>query len=107
MNETNLLYLQANCKKQPQCEICFRSFKGPGMLKMHMKTHEVSSHFHNFFFNHSSDFLTFSMSFEFLNFELFKFSLVLNELFALESNIFMKFSSRNSFTENAWKNPSV
>lgn len=40
--ESFLLNLQANCKKQPQCEICFRSFKGPGMLKMHMKTHEVN-----------------------------------------------------------------
>lgn len=42
MCEPFLLNFQANCKKQPQCEICFRSFKGPGMLKMHMKTHEVN-----------------------------------------------------------------
>lgn len=39
---------QANCKKQPQCEICFRSFKGPGMLKMHMKTHEVKANTRRF-----------------------------------------------------------
>lgn len=38
-----MCYLQANCKKQPQCEICHKSFKGPGMLKMHMKTHEVKT----------------------------------------------------------------
>ena len=33
-------WIKANCKKQPQCSICFKSFRGPGMLKMHMKTHE-------------------------------------------------------------------
>uniref|UniRef100_A0A182Q6Y6 C2H2-type domain-containing protein n=1 Tax=Anopheles farauti TaxID=69004 RepID=A0A182Q6Y6_9DIPT len=32
----------ANCKKQPECEICHKSFRGPGMLRMHMKTHEVN-----------------------------------------------------------------
>lgn len=33
-------WIKANCKKQPQCAICYKSFRGPGMLKMHMKTHE-------------------------------------------------------------------
>ncbi|KAG5673778.1 hypothetical protein PVAND_003798 [Polypedilum vanderplanki] len=33
-------WIKANCKKQPQCQICFKSFRGPGMLKMHQKTHE-------------------------------------------------------------------
>lgn len=33
-------WIKANCKKQPQCNICFKSFRGPGMLKMHQKTHE-------------------------------------------------------------------
>lgn len=33
-------WIKANCKKQPQCPICQRCFKGPGMLRMHMKTHE-------------------------------------------------------------------
>lgn len=37
---TPLIHHQANCKKQPECEICHKKFKGPGMLKMHMKTHE-------------------------------------------------------------------
>lgn len=27
-------WIKANCKKQPQCSICFKSFRGPGMLKM-------------------------------------------------------------------------
>lgn len=38
-----LLLLQANCKRQPECEICHKKFRGPGMLKMHMKTHEERS----------------------------------------------------------------
>jgi uncharacterized Zn-finger protein len=33
-------WIKANCKKQPQCPICHKSFRGPGMLKMHQKTHE-------------------------------------------------------------------
>lgn len=33
-------WIKANCKKQPTCEICFKSFRGEGMLRMHMKTHE-------------------------------------------------------------------
>lgn len=36
-------WIRANCKKQPQCEICLKTFKGPGMLKMHMKTHLAES----------------------------------------------------------------
>nr|XP_016928801.1 zinc finger protein 853 [Drosophila suzukii] len=36
-------WIRANCKKQPQCEICLKSFKGPGMLRMHMKTHDAES----------------------------------------------------------------
>ncbi|XP_053963911.1 zinc finger protein 853 [Anastrepha ludens] len=36
-------WIRANCKKQPQCEICSKSFKGPGMLKMHMKTHQSAA----------------------------------------------------------------
>lgn len=40
MRSIHINYLKANCKKQPQCSICFKSFRGPGMLKMHMKTHE-------------------------------------------------------------------
>lgn len=40
MRSIHINYLKANCKKQPQCTICFKSFRGPGMLKMHMKTHE-------------------------------------------------------------------
>uniref|UniRef100_A0A034VY30 basic-leucine zipper transcription factor A n=1 Tax=Bactrocera dorsalis TaxID=27457 RepID=A0A034VY30_BACDO len=36
-------WIRANCKKQPQCEICLKSFKGPGMLKMHMKTHQSAA----------------------------------------------------------------
>lgn len=32
-------WIRANCRKLPQCEICHKSFKGPGMLKMHMKSH--------------------------------------------------------------------
>jgi hypothetical protein len=30
-------WIKANCKKQPQCQICGKSFRGPGMLKMHQK----------------------------------------------------------------------
>lgn len=30
-------WIKANCKKQPQCNICHKSFRGPGMLKMHQK----------------------------------------------------------------------
>lgn len=33
-------WIKANCKKQPQCPKCGKSFRGPGMLRMHMKTHE-------------------------------------------------------------------
>lgn len=34
-------WIKANvCKKQPTCQICGKSFRGPGMLKMHLKTHE-------------------------------------------------------------------
>lgn len=33
-------FLKANCKKQPTCEVCSKSFRGEGMLRMHMKTHE-------------------------------------------------------------------
>lgn len=40
MKSSHSHWLAANCKKQPQCSICFKSFRGPGMLKMHMKTHE-------------------------------------------------------------------
>ncbi|XP_001975080.3 zinc finger protein 853 [Drosophila erecta] len=36
-------WIRANCKKQPQCQICLKSFKGPGMLRMHMKTHDAES----------------------------------------------------------------
>ncbi|KAH8401013.1 hypothetical protein KR009_002427 [Drosophila setifemur] len=36
-------WIRANCKKQPQCEICLKSFKGPGMLRMHMKTHDAET----------------------------------------------------------------
>uniref|UniRef100_A0A1A9WIG6 Protein krueppel n=1 Tax=Glossina brevipalpis TaxID=37001 RepID=A0A1A9WIG6_9MUSC len=36
-------WIRANCKKLPQCEICQKSFKGPGMLKMHMKTHQSAA----------------------------------------------------------------
>lgn len=40
MKTIHINFLKANCKKQPQCQICFKSFRGPGMLKMHQKTHE-------------------------------------------------------------------
>lgn len=30
-------WIKANCKKQPKCQICGKSFRGPGMLKMHQK----------------------------------------------------------------------
>lgn len=40
MKSIHINWIKANCKKQPQCSICFKSFRGPGMLKMHMKTHE-------------------------------------------------------------------
>ena len=33
-------WIKANCKKMPSCHRCGKSFRGPGMLKMHMKTHE-------------------------------------------------------------------
>ncbi|BFG05853.1 transcriptional repressor CTCF [Drosophila madeirensis] len=36
-------WIRANCKKQPQCQICLKSFKGPGMLRMHMKTHDAET----------------------------------------------------------------
>ncbi|XP_063696819.1 zinc finger protein SNAI2-like isoform X2 [Culicoides brevitarsis] len=32
-------WMKANCKKLPECKICFKSFRGEGMLKMHMKVH--------------------------------------------------------------------
>ncbi|CRL05014.1 CLUMA_CG018042, isoform A [Clunio marinus] len=40
MKSIHINWIKANCKKQPQCTICGKSFRGPGMLKMHMKTHE-------------------------------------------------------------------
>lgn len=40
MKSIHINWIKANCKKQPQCSICHKSFRGPGMLKMHMKTHE-------------------------------------------------------------------
>lgn len=40
MKSIHINWIKANCKKQPQCSICYKSFRGPGMLKMHMKTHE-------------------------------------------------------------------
>lgn len=40
MKSIHINWIKANCKKQPQCSICRKSFRGPGMLKMHMKTHE-------------------------------------------------------------------
>lgn len=35
-------WIKANCKKQPQCNICHKSFRGPGMLKMHQKVRNLS-----------------------------------------------------------------
>lgn len=40
MKSIHINWIKANCKKQPQCTKCGKSFRGPGMLKMHMKTHE-------------------------------------------------------------------
>lgn len=40
MKSIHINWIKANCKKQPQCGKCGKSFRGPGMLKMHMKTHE-------------------------------------------------------------------
>lgn len=40
LKSIHINWIKANCKKQPQCLICSKSFRGPGMLKMHMKTHE-------------------------------------------------------------------
>lgn len=40
MKSIHINWIKANCKKQPQCQKCGKSFRGPGMLKMHMKTHE-------------------------------------------------------------------
>jgi hypothetical protein len=37
MKTVHINWIKANCKKQPQCEICQKQFRGPGMLKMHMK----------------------------------------------------------------------
>lgn len=37
MKSIHINWIKANCKKQPQCSICHKSFRGPGMLKMHMK----------------------------------------------------------------------
>lgn len=34
MKSIHINWIKANCKKQPQCSICFKSFRGPGMLKM-------------------------------------------------------------------------
>lgn len=42
-------WIKANCKKQPQCNICFKSFRGPGMLKMHQKVSEILIIIQSFF----------------------------------------------------------
>lgn len=40
MKSVHANWIKANCKKQPKCQICGKTFRGPGMLRMHFKTHE-------------------------------------------------------------------